>query len=150
VSSADIPSRAPAPADVLPHRAPFLFVDEVVDLQPGRSARARYALTEDAPFLAGHFPGRPIMPGVLIVEALAQTGALAVLSEPENAGRLALFAGIERARFRRQVLPGDTLDLEVVLTRRRGPIGEGEATAWVDGAVACQAVLRFAVTDADG
>jgi 3-hydroxyacyl-[acyl-carrier-protein] dehydratase len=150
VSSAETPARAPAPADVLPHRAPFLFVDEVIDLQPGRSARARFALSEDAPFLAGHFPGQPIMPGVLIVEALAQTGALAVLSEPGNAGKLALFAGIEKARFRRPVLPGDTLDLEVVLTRRRGPIGEGEATASVDGAVACQAVLKFAVTDRDG
>jgi 3-hydroxyacyl-[acyl-carrier-protein] dehydratase len=150
VSSDDMPSRVPAPADVLPHRAPFLFLDEVVDLQPGRSARARFSLTADAPFLAGHFPGRPIMPGVLIIEALAQTGALAVLSEPENAGRLALFAGIERARFRRPVVPGDTLDLEVELTRRRGPLGEGEGTARVGDAIACQAVLRFAVTDWEG
>jgi 3-hydroxyacyl-[acyl-carrier-protein] dehydratase len=137
----------PAPTDLIPHRPPFLFVDEVVDVRAGEWARARWTLEPDAPFLAGHFPGHPIMPGVLIVEALAQTGAIAVLSADEAAGRLALFAGIERARFRRPVRPGETLDLEVRLTRRRGPIGEGEGTARVDGAVACQALLRFAVAD---
>jgi 3-hydroxyacyl-[acyl-carrier-protein] dehydratase len=144
------PQSAPAPTELIPHRAPFLFVDEVLEVKPGRSARARWTLPPDAPFLAGHFPGRPIMPGVLIVEALAQTGALAVLSEEEHRGRLALFAGIERARFRRSVEPGETLDLEVELTRRRGPLGEGDARASVGGATACEATLRFMVVDPEG
>jgi len=144
------PQSAPAPTELIPHREPFLFVDEVLEVVPGRSARARWTLPPDAPFLAGHFPGRPIMPGVLIVEALAQTGALAVLSVDEHRGRLALFAGIERARFRRPVEPGETLDLEVELTRRRGPLGEGEGRASVGGAAACEATLRFMVVDPEG
>jgi len=141
------PLSAPAPTELIPHRPPFLFVDEVLDVVPGRGAHARFTLRPDAPFLAGHFPGHPIMPGVLIVEALAQTGALAVLAEEENRGKLALFAGIERARFRRPVRPGDTLDLEVALTRRRGPLGEGDGVASVAGARACEATLRFAVAE---
>ena len=123
----------PAPADLLPHRPPFLFVDEVLDLVPGRSARARWYIDPDAYFFAGHFPGNPILPGVLIVEALAQTGALAALAEPDSQGKLALFAGIERARFRRVVRPGEELVLETRLTRRRGPLGVGEGEASVDG-----------------
>jgi 3-hydroxyacyl-[acyl-carrier-protein] dehydratase len=105
------PPSAPAPTDLIPHRPPFLFVDEVLAVEPGTLARARWTLPADAAFLAGHFPGRPILPGVIMIEALAQTGALAVLSEEANRGKLALFAGIERARFRRPVLPGETLDL---------------------------------------
>lgn len=144
-----MPDRLPAPTDLLPHRPPFLFVDEVLVLAPGESARARMYVDPEAAFFAGHFPGNPILPGVIIVEALAQTGALAALAEPGAAGKLALFAGIERARFRRVVRPGEELVLETRLTRRRGPLGEGEGTATVDGVVACEATLKFALVDAE-
>jgi 3-hydroxyacyl-[acyl-carrier-protein] dehydratase len=138
----------PDPADLLPHRPPFLFVDEILALRPGESARARLHVDPEAAFFAGHFPGNPILPGVIIVEALAQTGALAALSEPDAAGKLALFAGIERARFRRVVRPGDDVILEARLTRRRGPLGAGEATATVDGELVCETTLTFALVDA--
>lgn len=140
-------SNLPEPTEVLPHREPFLFIDEILELVPGESARALWTLDPETPFLAGHFPGEPIMPGVIIVEALAQTGALAALSLPDNAGRLALFAGIDKARFRRPVRPGDTLDMTTRMTRHRGPIGEAEAVAKVGDEVACQAILRFAIVD---
>src|ERR671938_1564133 len=131
--------------EILPHREPFLLIDEVLEVTPGVGAVARKTVREDEWYLAGHFPGRPIMPGVLIVEALAQTGAVAVLSEPENRGRLALFAGIDDCRFKRIVEPGDELELRCELDRARGPIGRGKATAHVGGELAARATLTFAV-----
>jgi 3-hydroxyacyl-[acyl-carrier-protein] dehydratase len=131
--------------EILPHREPFLLIDEVLELTPGGGAVARKHVLEDEWYLAGHFPGRPVMPGVLIVEALAQTGAVAVLAEHENRGRLALFAGIDDCRFKRIVEPGDTLDLRCELEKVRGPIGRGRAEARVAGELACRATLTFAV-----
>src|SRR5256885_15422035 len=130
---------------VLPARAPFRLIDEVVELDPGRRCVARKHVREDEWYLSGHFPGRPVLPGVLIVEALAQPGAVAVLSEEENRGRLALFAGIDDCRFKRIVEPGDSLDLRCELEKVRGPIGRGKAEARVAGELACKAVLTFAV-----
>ena len=130
---------------ILPHRDPFLLIDEVVELEPGARVVARKRVRADEWYLQGHFPGRPIMPGVLIVEAMAQTGAVAVLSEEENRGRLALFAGIDDVRFKRLVQPGDVLDLTCELERVRGPIGKGRATAKVDGELAARGTLTFAV-----
>ena len=131
--------------EILPHREPFLLIDEVLELTPGVGAVARKHVREDEWYLAGHFPGRPVMPGVLIVEALAQTGAVAVLSEEENRGRLALFAGIDDCRFKRIVEPGDTLELRCELEKDRGPIGRGKAEARVGGELACRASHTFAV-----
>ena len=131
--------------EILPHREPFLLIDEVLELTPGVGAVARKRVRDDEWYLSGHFPGRPVMPGVLIVEALAQTGAVAVLSEEENRGRIALFAGIDDCRFKRVVEPGDTLDLRCELEKVRGPVGRGKAEARVDGSLACKATLTFAV-----
>jgi 3-hydroxyacyl-[acyl-carrier-protein] dehydratase len=130
---------------ILPHREPFLLIDEVLEVTPGVSAVARKTVRADEWYLQGHFPGRPIMPGVLIVEALAQTGAVAVLSEPENQGKLAFFAGIDDCRFKRIVEPGDVLELRCELERVRGPIGKGRAEARVDGKLAARGTLTFAV-----
>ncbi len=131
---------------ILPHREPFLLIDEVVELEPGRRVVATKTVREDEWFLAGHFPGNPIMPGVLMVEALAQTGAVAVLVQEENRGRLALFAGIDSVRFKRIVRPGDELTLECDLETVRGPIGRGKARATVGGELAVRGILTFAVT----
>jgi 3-hydroxyacyl-[acyl-carrier-protein] dehydratase len=130
---------------ILPHRDPFLLIDEVVELEPGSRVVARKKVRPDEWYLSGHFPGRPIMPGVLIVEAMAQTGAVAVLSEEENRGRLALFAGIDGVRFKRIVEPGDELELTCDLEKVRGPIGKGRAEARVGGELAARGVLTFAV-----
>ena len=130
---------------ILPHRPPFLLIDEVVELEPGERVVARKTVRPDEWYLSGHFPGRPVMPGVLIVEAMAQTGAVAVLSQKENRGRLVLFAGIDDVRFKRIVEPGDELELECTLEAVRGPIGKGRATARVDGQLAARGTLTFAV-----
>jgi len=130
---------------ILPHREPFLLIDEVLELVPGERVVALKRVREDEWYLRGHFPGRPVMPGVLIVEAMAQTGAVAVLSEEENRGRIALFAGIDDTRFKRIVEPGDELQLECTLEQVRGPIGRGKARATVDGELAARGTLTFAV-----
>ncbi len=129
---------------IIPHRAPFLLVDEVVELDPGRRALARRTVTEED--CAGHFPGNPIMPGVKMVEALAQCGAVAVLSEPANHGRLVLFAGIDGVRFKRIVRPGETLELRCELEAVRGPVGKGSVRASVNGELAVRGTLTFAVS----
>jgi len=132
---------------IIPHREPFLLIDEILELVPGEHAVGRYHVDPEAWYLRGHFPGRPIMPGVLQVEALAQVGAVCGLASPAFAGRLALFAGIDDVRFKRIVVPGDTLTLECRITRLRGPIGKADATASVDGELACRAALTFALTE---
>lgn len=131
--------------DILPHRAPMLLIDTVEELEMGVRAVAKKNVTFNEPFFAGHFPGNPVMPGVLIIEALAQTGAVAILSQPEWKGKTAYFAGISQAKFKQKVLPGDTLTLETEIIKVKGPIGVGKAAAYVDGKVACTAELTFAI-----
>jgi len=141
----------PRPIDVLPHRDPFLFVDEVTRLEPGQSAAATWTLSGDEFFFPGHFPGRPTLPGVLMCEAIAQVGAIAVLTDERFAGKLPLFGGIDSARFRRQVSPGDTLWLEVELGRMSARAGKGSGKALLggpDGDLACSCDLLFVVVDA--
>lgn len=130
---------------ILPHRDPFLLLDEVLELEPGRRVVARYAVRGDAWWFPGHFPARPVMPGVLIVEAMAQTGAVAVLVEEANRGKIAFFAGIDDCRFKRIVEPGDVLTLTCEIDQVRGPIGRGKATAHVGDQLAARGTLTFAV-----
>jgi 3-hydroxyacyl-[acyl-carrier-protein] dehydratase len=137
----------PDPASLLAHRPPFLFVDEVVALDPGVSCTAQWRLSGEEAFFAGHFPGRPTLPGVLMVEALAQTAGLAALSADAMAGRLPLFGGIDKARFRRQVVPGDTLTLEATLGRMGARGGRASGRAHVDGETACEADLFFVIVN---
>jgi len=134
-------------AEILPHRYPFAVVDRIVDGEPGVWARGIKCVSVNEMHFCGHFPQQHLMPGVLILEALAQVGAVAVLSLPENRGRLAVFGGIKNARFKRQVIPGDVLELECRMVRQKGSVGVGEAKATVNGQTAAVAELTFALTD---
>ena len=131
--------------EIIPHRQPFMLIDTVEELIPGVRAVARKCVSYNEPFFQGHFPAEPVMPGVLIVEALAQTGAVAILSLEDNKGKTAYFAAIQSAKFKKKVVPGDVLVLETEIIKTNGSIGIGKATATVDGKVAVQAELTFAV-----
>ena len=132
-------------AALLPHRYPFALVDRILDYEPGQWAIGRKCVTRNEEFFNGHFPAQPVMPGVLLLEALAQTGAVAILSQPEWKGKTAYFAGINKAKFKQKVVPGDTLVLETEIIKVKGPIGVGQATAKVNGKLACSAELTFAI-----
>lgn len=132
-------------ARILPHRYPFALVDRVVDGEPGRWARGIKCVTVNEPFFQGHFPQKHVMPGVLLIEAMAQVGGVAILALPENQGKLAFLGRVKDARFKRQVVPGDVVEMECVLTKRRGPIGVGTCRATVNGQEAATAELTFAI-----
>lgn len=133
--------------EIIPHRQPFLLIDRILEVEEGVRAVGIKNVTMNEPFFAGHFPGFPVMPGVLIVEALAQVGAVAILKVEGNRGKIAMFAGIDEFRFRGQVTPGDTLRLEVEIIRLKGIVGKGKATASVDGKVVAEGGIMFALTD---
>lgn len=131
--------------DIIPHRYPFLLIDTIEELEPGQRAVGKKCVSAGEPFFQGHFPGNPVMPGVLIMEALAQVGAVAILSKPEFKGHTAYFAGIDKARFRQKVVPGDVLVLETTIVKEKGPIGVGKAVAMVNGKKVAEAELTFAI-----
>lgn len=133
--------------DIIPHRQPFMLLDTIEEYEAGKRVVAKKCVTFNEPFFNGHFPGEPVMPGVLIIEALAQAGAVAILSMDEFKGKLAFFAGINKAKFKQKVVPGDVLMLECEIVTLKGPIGIGKATATVDGKVAASAELTFAIGD---
>lgn len=134
---------------IIPHRYPFLLVDKIEEMEPGKRAVGIKNVTINEPFFQGHFPGNPIMPGVLIVEALAQVGALAMLALEENKGKIGVFTGIDELRFRRQVIPGDTLRMEVEMIAIKRNIGKAQATAYVGDELACKGILMFALVNAE-
>lgn len=131
--------------EIIPHRQPLLLIDTIEELEPGVRAVAKKCVSYNEPYFAGHFPEEPVMPGVLIVEALAQTGAVALLSQPEFKGKTAYFGAIQSAKFKKKVMPGDVLILETEIVKRKGPVGLGNAKAYVDGKLAVQAELTFAI-----
>ena len=131
--------------EIIPHRDPFLLIDEVTELEPGVSVTAKKYLKPDEYWFKGHFPGQPVQPGVLMIEMLAQAGAVALLSMPENKGKIGFFGGINNAKFRKQVVPGDVLRLEVEITKVKGPVGYGKGVATVDGKKAVSAEISFAI-----
>lgn len=131
--------------EIIPHRYPFLLVDKVEELEPGHRAVGYKNVTMNEQFFQGHFPGEPVMPGVLIVEALAQVGAVTMLSQEEMKGRIAYFGGINKCKFRQKVVPGDVLRLEVEIIKSKGPVGVGKAVAYVDGKKVCTGELTFAI-----
>lgn len=131
--------------EIIPHRYPFLLIDQVEEIVEGERAVGYKNVTANEPFFQGHFPDYPVMPGVLITEAMAQMGAVAMLKKEENQGKIAFFTGIDKCRFKRQVKPGDRLKLEVEIVRLKGPVGKGKAKATVDGEIACEAEIMFAL-----
>ncbi|MCD8249394.1 MAG: 3-hydroxyacyl-ACP dehydratase FabZ [Lachnospiraceae bacterium] len=131
--------------EIIPHRQPFLLIDRIEELEEGKRAVGKKCISYNEPFFNGHFPQEPVMPGVLILEALAQTGAVALLSQPENKGKVVYFGGIDKAKFKRKVVPGDVLTLEMEIIKQKGPIGVGSAKATVDGQLAAKAEMTFAI-----